>query len=68
MPKLRHSNDQREGQILKRYQRGLRNLLNFYLSLYVMGLSLHDLQEAFYPLLGAVLSVNAISRMTEVAQ
>jgi transposase-like protein len=33
-----------------------------------MGLSLRDLQEALYPLLGAVLSVNAINRITETAQ
>lgn len=38
------------------------------MSLYVMGLSLRDLQEALYPLLGAVLSVNAINRITQVAQ
>lgn len=68
VPKLRHSNGQREWQILGRYQRGLGSLLNFCLSLYVMGLSLRDLQEALYPLLGAVLSVNAINRITEVAQ
>jgi putative transposase len=67
VPKLRHSNAQREWQILQRYQRGLGSLLNFCLSLYVMGLSLRDLQEALYPLLGAVLSVNAINRITEVA-
>lgn len=68
VPKLRHSNVQREWQILQRYQRGLGSLLNFCLCLYVMGLSLRDLQEALYPLLGAVLSVNAINRITEVAQ
>jgi putative transposase len=68
VPKLRHSNGQREWQILGRYQRGLGSLLNLCLSLYVMGLSLRDLQEALYPLLGAVLSVNAINRITEVAQ
>jgi putative transposase len=67
VPKLRHSNGQREWQILERYQRGLGSLLNFCLNLYVMGLSLRDLQEALYPLLGAVLSVNAINRITEVA-
>ena len=58
----------RDWQILQRYQRGLGSLLNFCLCLYVMGLSLRDLQEALYPLLGAVLSVNAINRITEVAQ
>ena len=68
VPKLRHSNGARDWQILQRYQRGLGSLLNFCLCLYVMGLSLRDLQEALYPLLGAVLSVNAINRITEVAQ
>jgi len=68
VPKLRHSNGDRDWQILQRYQRGLGSLLNFCLGLYVMGLSLRDLQEALYPLLGAVLSVNAINRITEVAQ
>ncbi|WP_404784748.1 transposase [Altericista sp. CCNU0014] len=68
VPKLRHGNRDRDWQILGRYQRGLGSLLNFCLSLYVMGLSLRDLQEALYPLLGAVLSVNAINRITEAAQ
>jgi putative transposase len=68
VPKLRHSNSLRDWQILHRYQRGLGHLLNFCLCLYVMGLSLRDLQEVLYPLLGAVLSVNAINRVTEVAQ
>lgn len=68
VPKLRHGNRDRDWQILGRYQRGLGSLLNFCLSLYVMGLSLRDLQEALYPLLGAVLSVNAINRITETAQ
>jgi putative transposase len=68
VPKLRHRNGDRDWQILQRYQRGLGSLLNFCLGLYVMGLSLRDLQEALYPLLGAVLSVNAINRITEVAQ
>jgi len=68
VPKLRYGNGERDWQILQRYQRGLGSLLNFCLCLYVMGLSLRDLQEALYPLLGAVLSVNAINRITEVAQ
>jgi putative transposase len=68
VPKLRHGNRDRDWQILERYQRGLGSLLNFCLSLYVMGLSLRDLREALYPLLGAVLSVNAINRITETAQ
>ena len=68
VPKLRSGNREREWQILKRYQRGLQSLLDFALCLYVMGLSLRDLQEALYHLLGSVLSVSAINRVTLEAQ
>jgi transposase-like protein len=68
IPKLRSENNQRDWQILKRYQRGLKSLLDFTLCLYVMGLSLRDLQEALYHLLGSVLSVSAINRVTLEAQ
>ncbi len=47
VPKLRHSNGQRQWKILERYQRALGNFLNWICCLYVMGLSLRDLQEAF---------------------
>ena len=56
VPKLRSDNRAREWQILNRYQRGLQSLLDMTLSLYVLGLSLRDLQEALYHLLGSVLS------------
>jgi len=68
VPKLRSGNKARQWQILQRYHRGLGSLLNFTLSLYVMGLSLRDLQEALYHLLGSVLSVSAINRVTIEAQ
>jgi|APDOM4702015191_1054821.scaffolds.fasta_scaffold60957_1 transposase-like protein len=68
VPKLRCGNGQRDWQILQRYQRSLGSLLNFCLCLYVMGLSLRDLQEALYGLLGEVLSVSAINRVTLAAQ
>ena len=68
VPKLRWGNKEREWQIIKRYQRGLDSLLNFTLCLYVMGLSLRDLQEALYPILGSVLSVSAVNRITLEAQ
>ena len=68
VPKLRWGNKEREWQILKRPGRGLDSLLNFTLCLYVMGLSLRDLQEALYPILGTVLSVSAINRITLDAQ
>ena len=68
VPKLRSGNKNRSWQIIERYHRGLGSLMNFTLSLYVMGLSLRDLQEALYHLLGSVLSVSAINRVTLEAQ
>ena len=38
------------------------------LSLYVLGLSLRELQEALYHLLGSVLSLSAVNRVTQLAQ
>ena len=64
VPKLRWGNKARNWQILTRYQRGLDSLLHFTLCLYVMGLSMRDLQEALYPILGSVLSLSAINRIT----
>ena len=68
VPKVRWGNKEREWQILTRYQRGFDSLLHFSLCLYVMGLSLRDLQEALYPMLGSVLSLSAINRITLEAQ
>lgn len=68
VPKLRHDNGEREWSILERYQRSLGSLLDFCLALYVMGLSLRDLQEALYGILGNVLSVSAVNRITLQAQ
>ena len=68
MPKLRWGNKARNWQILSRYQRGLDSLLHFTLCLYVMGLSMRDLQEALYPILGSVLPLSAINRITLEAQ
>ena len=68
VPKLRSDNNAREWQILKRYQRGLQSLLDMTLCLYVLGLSLRDLQEALYHLLGSVLSLTAVNRVTPLAQ
>jgi len=64
IPKLRQGNSNREWQILQRYQRSLGNLLNWMCCLYVMGLSLRDLQEALYFMLGRVLSVSAVNQIT----
>jgi putative transposase len=64
VPKLRERNGERQWQILQRYQRGLGNLLNWLCCLYVMGLSLRDLQEALYFLVGHVLSRSAVNQVT----
>jgi transposase-like protein len=64
VPKLRRRNGEREWQILERYQRSLGNLVDWLCCLYVMGLSLRDLQEALYFLLGRVLSVSAVNQIT----
>ncbi|KAM3106629.1 transposase [Phormidesmis sp. 146-33] len=62
--KLRERNPERQWQILERYQRSLGNLLDWLCCLYVMGLSLRDLQEALYFVVGRVLSVNAVNQIT----
>lgn len=64
VPKLRERNKEREWQVLARYQRGLGNLLNWMCCLYVMGLSLRDLQEALYFVVGHVLSRSAVNQVT----
>jgi transposase-like protein len=64
VPKLRWGNKKRHWRILKRYQRALSGLLDWAAYLYVMGLSLRDLQEALYFLLGDVVSRTAINRIT----
>ena len=64
IPKLRWGNKERDWKILKRYQRALPSLLDWLSYLYVMGLSLRDLQEALYFVLDDVLSRTAINRIT----
>lgn len=64
VPKLRQRNGERTWQILERYQRGLGSLLDWLCCLYVMGLSLRDLQEALYFLVGHVLSRSAVNQVT----
>ncbi len=64
VPKLRHSNKKRTWQILERYQRSLQGLLDYAGYLYTMGLSLRDLQEALYFLLGNVLSRTTVNHVT----
>lgn len=64
VPKLRRGNKEREWQILTRYQRCLQYVLDGLLYIYVLGLSLRDLQEALYVLFGSLLSVSAINQIT----
>ena len=64
VPKLRYGNKKRKWQILERYQRGVRGLIDTVGYLYTMGLSLRDLQEALYLLMGQVLSATAINNAT----
>jgi transposase-like protein len=64
VPKLRWGNKKRQWRILKRRQRAMTGLLDWAAYLYVMGLSLRDLQEALYFLLGNVISRSAVNRIT----
>ena len=64
IPKLRRGNKEREWNILVRYQRAKQTLLDSALYLYLLGLSMRDLQETFYVFTGAMLSPNAINRIT----
>lgn len=68
VPKLRAGNKAREWHILSRYQRCLQYLLDSLLYLYVLGLSVRDLQEALLILFGPVLSVSAVNQVTLAAQ
>lgn len=68
VPKLRWGNRERQWHILRRYRRALAGLLDRAAYLYVMGLSLRDLQEALYVLWGELLSRNAINQVTLRAQ
>ena len=64
VPKLRSGNKERAWKILSRYQRCLQYLLDALLYLYVLGLSLRDLQETLAILFGPVLPVSAINQVT----
>jgi len=68
VPKLRCGNKDREWKILTRYQRCLKHALDMLLYIYTLGLSLRDLQEALYVLLGDVLSTSAINQVTTAIQ
>lgn len=64
VPKLRSGNKDREWQILERHEKNVVGMLAYASYLYVMGLSIRDLQMALYFLLGTVLSTTAINRVT----
>ena len=68
VPKLRWGNEQREWRVLTRYEKGVRGWLEQVSQLYVLGLSLRDLQVALYTQLGTVLSPTAINRVTLAVQ
>jgi transposase-like protein len=65
VPKLRRGNQAREWRILTRYQRLANRTLDQLLYLYELGLSMRDLQEALYVLLGSTLSRQAVMRVTD---
>ena len=68
VPKLRAENGTREWHILTRYQQLMPQVLDRLGYLYTLGLSLRDLQEGVYLLLGSVLSRQAVNRVTAAAQ
>lgn len=68
VPKLRRGNKERDWKILKRYQSCLQYVLDELLYIYVLGLSLRDLQEGLYVLFGSLLSVGAINQITSQVQ
>ena len=64
VPKLRCGNKNRQWGILVRYQQAMQIVLDKALYLYLLGLSIRDLQEALYLFCGDVLSRAAINRIT----
>ncbi|MEM9093309.1 MAG: transposase [Cyanobacteria bacterium P01_F01_bin.53] len=64
VPKLRGRNRERDWKILERYQRGIQGFLDWVCYLYVLGLSIRDLQVLLYWQLDEVLSRNAINQVT----
>ena len=68
VPKLRAGNKNRTWNILVRYRQATRALLDKALYMYLLGLSIRDLQEALYLFTGDVLSRGAINRITTDVQ
>ena len=68
VPKLRRGNKEREWKILTRYQSSLQYVLSGLLYIYMMGLSIRDLQEAMMVMWGPLLSVSALITTSVQAQ
>jgi transposase-like protein len=68
VPKLRRGNAARDWQILTRYHQAMPQVLDTMCYFYTLGLSLRDLQEGMYLILGTVLSRSAVNRVTLAAQ
>ena len=65
VPKLRAGNKDRPWQVLRRYVRAQQRMLDTALYLYLLGLSLRDLQETIYLFTGEMFSLSAVNRITE---
>ncbi len=68
VPKLRRGNKARVWRVLTRYQSARQPLLDKALYLYVLGLSVRDLQEGLFLFLGHLLSRTAVNRVTVAVQ
>lgn len=68
VPKLRAGNKNRTWNILVRYRQATQALLDKALYMYLLGLSIRDLQEALYLFTGDILSRGAINRITTDVQ
>jgi putative transposase len=64
VPKLRKGNKNREWNVLSRYKCLMPVLLSKLMYLYVLGLSIRDLQESLYILNGKMLDKNTINGIT----
>ena len=64
VPKLRKGNKERDWQVLKRYNSLMPLLIGKLMYVYVLGLSLRDLQEFLYILMDKMLDKNTINTIT----
>lgn len=61
VPKLRRGNSQIKWESVEKYQRVWKDMMDRYIMDYCLGMSLRDLQESFYPILGQILSLSAVN-------